>query len=38
MLAGELGRIRDVEAGPDGFLYVATDEDPGGIYRLEAVD
>lgn len=33
-----VGRIRDVRQGPDGFLYVATDEGDGGIYRLEPVD
>jgi glucose/arabinose dehydrogenase len=35
MLKGVLGRIRDVRMGPDGFLYVATDEGPGVIARLE---
>jgi glucose/arabinose dehydrogenase len=35
MLEGELGRIRDVRTGPDGLLYLLTDEDPGGLYRLE---
>lgn len=34
-LEGELGRIRDVRAGPDGLVYLLTDEDPGGLYRLE---
>ena len=28
-------RIRDVRQGPDGWLYVMTDEDDGKIYRLE---
>ena len=27
-------RIRDVEAGPDGSLYVLTDEDDGKVWRL----
>ena len=32
---GELGdRIRDVQQGPDGLLYVATDEDDGRILRV----
>ncbi len=32
---GELGkRIRDVQEGPDGFLYVVTDEDPGALLRI----
>lgn len=34
-LLGELGkRIRDVRQGPDGYLYVLTDEDDGGLYRI----
>jgi aldose sugar dehydrogenase len=37
LLKGEVGRIRDVRMGPDGFLYVATDEKDGGVYRLEPV-
>jgi len=28
-------RIRDVKEGPDGFLYVATDEPQGAILRIE---
>lgn len=28
-------RFRDVREGPDGYLYVLTDEDRGGLYRLE---
>ncbi|MBA3316617.1 MAG: PQQ-dependent sugar dehydrogenase [Gemmatimonadales bacterium] len=32
---GELGdRIRDVQQGPDGFLYVVTDEDDGRVLRV----
>lgn len=32
---GEVGqRIRDVLEGPDGLLYVITDEDPGSLLRL----
>ena len=34
-LKGVLGRVRDVEEGPDGLVYVVTDESPGGLYRLE---
>ncbi len=34
-LEGELGRVRDVRTGPDGLVYLLTDEDPGGLYRLE---
>jgi glucose/arabinose dehydrogenase len=28
-------RIRDVRQGPDGFLYVLTDEDNGALLRIE---
>lgn len=35
LLHGEIGRIRDVREGPDGNIYVVTDEDPGGLYVIE---
>ena len=28
-------RIRDVRQGPDGLIYVLTDEDDGALLRLE---
>jgi glucose/arabinose dehydrogenase len=31
-------RIRDVRPGPDGMLYVLTDENPGLLLRLEPAD
>ena len=34
LLEGELGRIRDVRTGPDGFLYILIDDYDGGLYRL----
>jgi glucose/arabinose dehydrogenase len=34
MFAGELGRIRDVRAGPDGALYLLTDENNGRLLRV----
>jgi glucose/arabinose dehydrogenase len=37
LLKGVLGRIRDVRAGPDGFIYVLTDEAHGVLARLEPV-
>jgi glucose/arabinose dehydrogenase len=37
MLEGELGRIRDVRQGPDGLLYLLTDEDDGSVVRLKPV-
>lgn len=27
-------RVRDVRQGPDGYLYVLTDEDPGALLRI----
>lgn len=31
-------RIRDVRQGPDGLLYVLTDEDEGALLRIEPVE
>jgi glucose/arabinose dehydrogenase len=37
-LLGDLHqRIRDVRQGPDGLLYVVTDEDDGVLLRIEPV-
>ena len=35
LLEGVLGRIRDVREGPDGFLYLLTDDADGKLVRLE---
>jgi glucose/arabinose dehydrogenase len=35
LLRRQLGRIRDVRLGPDGLIYLLTDERKGAIYRLE---
>ena len=35
MLKGVLGRIRDVRNGPDGYIYLLTDESNGVMARLE---
>jgi glucose/arabinose dehydrogenase len=35
LLIGAFGRIRDVREGPDGFLYLLTDERDGKLIRLE---
>jgi len=38
MLLTELRqRIRDVRQGPDGLLYLLTDENPGALLRLEPI-
>jgi len=34
LLEDEIGRIRDVRQGPDGLLYLLSDEDDGALYRL----
>ncbi|MCZ6525758.1 MAG: PQQ-dependent sugar dehydrogenase [Gammaproteobacteria bacterium] len=34
MLHGNYGRIRDVVQGPDGLLYLLTDEQNGSLYRI----
>ncbi|MCC5941925.1 MAG: PQQ-dependent sugar dehydrogenase [Balneolaceae bacterium] len=38
LLLQEVGRIRDVREGPDGNIYVLTDEDPGALYVIEPAD
>jgi glucose/arabinose dehydrogenase len=38
LLVGAFGRIRDVREGPDGFLYLLTDERDGKLIRLESAD
>ena len=35
LLKGVLGRIRDVRVGPDGLIYLLTDERFGALVRLE---
>lgn len=35
LLKGQIGRIRDVRVGPDGFVYLLTDERDGVVARLE---
>ena len=41
-LAYGIGRIRDVRQGPDGYIYIATEDRAGAtstpILRLEPVD
>jgi glucose/arabinose dehydrogenase len=35
LLRNAIGRIRDVRMGPDGFLYLLTDDSDAALYRLE---
>jgi hypothetical protein len=37
LLQGRTGRIRDVRIGPDGLVYLLTDESQGSLLRLEPV-
>lgn len=38
LIEGALGRIRDVRQGPDGFIYLLTDEGSGILARIEPAD
>jgi glucose/arabinose dehydrogenase len=38
LLKNQLGRIRDVSQGPDGYIYLLTDETDGMLVRIEPVD
>jgi len=38
LVRAELGRVRDVATGPDGYLYLLTDASDGGLFRLEPVE
>jgi aldose sugar dehydrogenase len=41
-LVPQMGRIRDVRQGPDGYIYLVTDDREGGkptpIYRMEPIE
>jgi len=37
LLQGRIGRVRDVRMGPDGLVYLLTDEAQGALLRLEPV-
>ena len=41
-LAQQMGRIRDVRQGPDGYIYLVTDDREGGkptpVFRMEPID
>ncbi|MGL1892600.1 MAG: PQQ-dependent sugar dehydrogenase [Spirochaetaceae bacterium] len=34
LLKNIIGRIRDVRSGPDGVIYILTDENQGALYKL----
>jgi glucose/arabinose dehydrogenase len=36
LLKNEVGRIRDVRVGPDGFIYLLTDEKNGKLIRIQS--
>nr|WP_246030656.1 PQQ-dependent sugar dehydrogenase [Roseateles asaccharophilus] len=35
VFAQDIGRVRDVREGPDGLLYVLTEDEPGRLLRLK---
>ncbi len=35
LLLGEIGRIRDVREGSDGYIYILNDTRDGGVFRIE---
>ena len=35
LLSGQVGRVRDVRQGPDGYLYLLTDSPNGALLRIE---
>lgn len=37
LLQGQVGRIRDVRIGPDGLVYLLTDDPDGALLRLDPV-
>ncbi len=38
LLQNDIGRIRDVRTGPDGYIYILTDQSGGGLYRIEPAE
>ncbi|MCH7400328.1 PQQ-dependent sugar dehydrogenase [Belliella kenyensis] len=38
LFSKKIGRIRDVRQGPDGNLYLLTDEKDGGVFKVELVN
>lgn len=38
ILLGEIGRIRDVRQGPDGNIYVLSDENEGYLYKIAGTE
>ena len=38
LINGEVGRIREVQQGPDGLLYIITDDSNGKLMRIKPAD
>ncbi len=38
LINGAVGRIREVQQGLDGYIYILTDESNGKLYRIKPVD
>jgi glucose/arabinose dehydrogenase len=35
LLFGEVGRVRDVRVGPDGWVYLLSDAPDGALWRVQ---
>jgi glucose/arabinose dehydrogenase len=35
LLFGEVGRVRDVRVGPDGWVYLVNDSPEGALWRVQ---
>jgi aldose sugar dehydrogenase len=38
LINGAVGRIREVQQGLDGYIYILTDESNGKLYRIKPID
>ncbi len=38
LINGKVGRIREVQQGLDGYIYIITDESKGKLYRIKPID
>jgi glucose/arabinose dehydrogenase len=36
LLFGEVGRVRDVRVGPDGWVYLVNDSPEGALWRVQS--
>lgn len=38
LLTDRVGRIRDIEQGPDGYIYVITDDRNGSLVQIKPAE